>query len=145
MDAASAGLSLSIIVYRGNPVDASEYRHTALLLEDADGTSTLLQVGGAHGFFATETLPRCRPSKNPDYLAQIAIATPLDATLAALRESIQATPVNNMERAWNCHNWVGDALNRLGAARCISSSAKSEAIARMVELIVDAPDQVIQT
>jgi len=132
--------SLSIIVYKGSPVDASEYRHTALFLELPDTTTLLLHLTGASGFFQTDVKPGETPSKSKRFIEKIPVGKIQGQTKAAIESIIKVTPIKNSDRSWNCQNWIGDALKKLSDRQWITSDARSKAIDAMAKVIVDAPD-----
>ncbi|KUJ13541.1 uncharacterized protein LY89DRAFT_687600 [Mollisia scopiformis] len=43
--------TLSIVVYRGDPIDSHLNRHTAFYIEYSDGSNVLSYITGASGFF----------------------------------------------------------------------------------------------
>ncbi len=133
--------SLSIIVYKGSPIDASEFRHTSLFLEFPDTTTLLIHVTGASGFFQAEVTPGEEPTKSKKFIKKIPVGTIMGQAKTAIESTIKVTPINNSDRSWNCQNWVGDALKKLSDRQWITSDARSEAIDAMAEIIVDAPDE----
>lgn len=133
--------SLSIIVYKGSPVDASEYRHTALLIEFSDSTSLLIHITGASGFFQGEVKENQDPSKSQKFVRKIPVAKIEGQSKDAIRTRIRATPIKNSDRSWNCQNWIGDALKTLSDQQWISKTARQTAINTMAEAVVDAPDE----
>jgi hypothetical protein len=134
-------VSLSIIVYKGSPIDAPEYRHTALFLEFPDTTTLLVHVTGASGFFQPEVKPGENPTKSKGFIKKIHVGSIQGQTKAVIESTIKVTPVNNSDRSWNCQHWVGDALKRLSDRQWITSDARSKAIDAMAEVISDAPDE----
>ncbi|KAL9131432.1 MAG: hypothetical protein Q9217_000646 [Psora testacea] len=112
--------SLSIIVYKGSPIDASKYRHTALFLEFPETTTTLLHVTGASGFFQAEAKAGEDPSKSKKFVKKILVGQIQGQAKTAIESTIQLTPVNNLDRSWNCQTWVGDALKKLSDRRWIT-------------------------
>lgn len=133
--------SLSIIIYKGSPIDASKYRHTALLLEFPDKTTRLLHVTGASGFFQTEVKSGEDPSKSKKFVKKILVGKIQGQEKAAIQSTITSTPVKNSDRSWNCQNWIGDALKKLSDLRWITINARSEAIDAMADVVIDAPDE----
>ncbi len=132
--------SLSVIIYKGSPIDASKYRHTALFLEFPDKTTRLLHVTGASGFFQTEVKPGEDPSKSKKFVKKILVGKIQGQEKAVIQSTITSTPVKNSDRSWNCQNWIGDALKKLSDRRWITSDARSDTIDAMADVIIDAPD-----
>ena len=132
--------SLSIIVYKGSPIDASKYRHTALFLEFPDTTTLLLHVTGASGFFQAEVKSDEDPSKSKKFVQKILVGEIQKHEKVGIESTIISTPVNNSDCSWNCQNWIDDALKKLSDRQWITSDAHSKAIDAMAEVIVEAPD-----
>ena len=134
--------SISIIIYKGSPIDGSKYRHTALFLESPDTTTLLLHVTGASGFFQAEVKPGKDPSQSKKFVEKILVGKIQGQGKDAIESAIQSTPVNNSDPSWNCQNWVGDVLEKLSDRGWITNDACSKAIDAMAEIIVDAPDDL---
>lgn len=138
---------LSVIVSRGDPIDAPQYRHTGLYIEHVreDGLVTpwnFLDVQGSAGMFERyENLLR-DPTRSDLFVARVHVADiPVTGpTDSRLRDVIWGTEVNNEEYDWNCQSWVGDALSSCVKAGLISSDECSMAIDRMADYILQAPD-----
>lgn len=133
--------SLSIIIYKGSPIDASEFRHTALFLEFSDAITLLIHVTGSSGFFQAEVRPGEEPTRSKKFIKKITVGTIMGQTKAAIESAIKFTPIDNSDPSWNCQNWVGDALKKLSDRQWITNGAFSEAIDAMGEVVVDAPDE----
>ncbi|OXV10819.1 hypothetical protein Egran_01417 [Elaphomyces granulatus] len=133
--------SLSIVIYKGSPIDASEFRHTALFLEFPEATTLLIHVTGASGFFQAEVRPGEEPTRSKKFIKKIFVGTITGQTKTAIESTIKFTPIDNSDRSWNCQNWVGDALKKLSDRQWITGGAFSKAIDAMVEVIIDAPDE----
>ncbi len=133
--------ALRIIVYKGSPVDASEFRHTALFLEFPDKSTLMIHVIGPNQFYQTEVKSGVDPAYSKKFIKKISVGTIQGQTKAAIESRIKATPVKNSDRSWNCQHWIGDALKRLADQKWISGGARSAAIDAMAEVIADAPDE----
>lgn len=133
--------SLSIVIYKGSPIDSSNYRHTVLFLESPDNTKRILHATGASGFFQVEVKPGKEPSTSRRFVKQIPVGKINGQGKDAIESTIQSTPVNNWDPSWNCQNWVGDAMKKLSDRGWITNDARSKAIDAMAEIIVDAPDE----
>ncbi|GAP83274.1 hypothetical protein SAMD00023353_0402960 [Rosellinia necatrix] len=137
---------LIILVFRGDPIDAPQYRHTSLFIEDLnqDGVATqhcVLEVVGSSGFFQRGEDAVRDPKEAATFVdsvvvATIPVASPSDTRL---RDAIWFTTVNNAEYSWNCQNWVGDALNSCISAGLVLAKEVDWAIDTMVDLILQAP------
>ena len=133
--------ALSIIVYEGSPVDAPEYRHTALFLDISGQSTTLLDIKGAIGFFRVETRSAVDPIDTMKFIKKIPVGVIQGQTKLAIEEEIKSTPLLNTERGWNCQSWVGDALTKLSDRHWITDDERLTAIDVMAGVIVEAPDE----
>ncbi|KAJ9137731.1 hypothetical protein NKR23_g8982 [Pleurostoma richardsiae] len=131
--------SLSIFIFRGKPLDAYPYRHTGLFIEHPDQDRRFIHlIGFAGGFVRDESrgrTPRCSDL----FAGSVPIATIPASRLSDLRSAIWTTAVNNAEHDWNCHNWVGDALQSCTKAGLISMSEADAALDGMAEILLQAP------
>jgi hypothetical protein len=131
-----------IVIYRGDPVDLMETRHTAFYIEFSDGTKTLMHATGGHGFFRVEEE---RNPRDPKYstrfacLVYVGIVRSIDKS--DFCSCIQTTPVDNTTRGWNCQNWIGDALKRMVLKSWISSTDESNAVSTMVDVVMLAGNE----
>ncbi|KAJ5188635.1 hypothetical protein N7491_004955 [Penicillium cf. griseofulvum] len=132
-------IQISLLVYKGVPVDFSKYRHTALHALSPDGQYDWLHVVGAHPFFEFQ-----KDSENPiseQPIAWIPVCTaPESVTKAKIILACASTSVRNSnnDRDWNCQNWVGEALTKLVKIGCLTSQERGVAINKMVEIILEA-------
>ncbi|CAG7923725.1 unnamed protein product [Penicillium olsonii] len=129
---------LSILVYKGVPVDFSQYRHTALHTSWHE-TEDWFHVVGAHPFFQFQKDPQNPISESP--IARIPVcAIPESVSKATFYLACMGTPVRNGsgDRDWNCQNWVGEALTELVKIGCVTEQDRVMAIGKMVEVILDA-------
>lgn len=134
---------LSIIVYRGDPLDFQRMRHTAFYIRYSDGSMLLSQITGASGFFAYEECwDTDDPASNIHFERQISVITSRSNTVRdpEIRNTIKNTRIINNEQGWNCQNWIGDVLTRLQRAALVSAAEVVEAADKMVDVIIEAPD-----
>ncbi|KAI1189407.1 hypothetical protein F5B17DRAFT_196680 [Nemania serpens] len=139
--------SLVIVVFRGDPIDAPEYRHTALLIKqpNQDGASTqhrVIEVIGTAGIYERGEDVVYDPRQSMTFVGSVPVATipvtgPSDSRL---RDVIWSTAIDNEDNSWNCQNWVGDALNLCIGYKLISSEESDRAIDGMVDLVLQAQD-----
>lgn len=133
--------SLSIIVYKGDPIDACDFRHTALFLEVPGSDSILLHVVGGAGFFQAQVIPNNDPSGSKNFICKIGIAKISGQSKETIQTEITSTPIKNTDKSWNCQHWVGDVLLGLDKSGWISSTARKDSLDSMVDVIVAAPDE----
>ncbi|KAL6713999.1 hypothetical protein ACLMJK_008493 [Lecanora helva] len=132
--------SISIIVYRGQPIDAIKQRHTALLVSLPDGLESLMHIQGRSTMFTFEARPVRDPEKSPRFLEKIQVAELKGQTYSEIMAVIGKTPIHNIYSAYNCHNWIGYALQRLVDKGWITSDERTNGIEAMVDVVVDAPE-----
>lgn len=135
--------SISIAVFKGEPLDYMEFRHTSLYFKFSDGTETLAHVKGSHGFFNYEA-ESTDPTKINGLDTQFYVATvPADVNKQQILDACRTTPVRNdpQHKDWNCQNWVGEALQKLVEINCITSQKRKEALDRMTDIILEAKDE----
>lgn len=130
---------ISLLVYKGVPVDFSKYRHTALHALYSDGQYDWLHAVGAHPFFKFQKDTENPISEPP--IAWIPVCTvPDSVTREKIICACACTPVRNgnSDRDWNCQNWVGEALTELVKIGCLTKEERGVAIGKMVEIILEA-------
>ncbi|KAJ5293754.1 hypothetical protein PENANT_c002G09753 [Penicillium antarcticum] len=135
---------LSILVYKGIPVDFPKYRHTALhaLYNKDTGDNEWLHVVGAHPFFKFQKDPQNPISEEP--IVWIPVCTvPESVTRAMIHAACSRTAVRNEPSNWdwNCQNWVGEALAGLVDVEAVSEEQRGLAIGVMADVILEAEDE----
>ncbi|KAI1822774.1 hypothetical protein F4861DRAFT_540703 [Xylaria intraflava] len=110
---------LVIVVLRGDPIDAPQYRHTALFIEHLNRSGRtmrhrLIRAIGSTGMFERDETTDHDPVRNVTFAGSVTVATiaVTGESDTRLRDTIWSTPVNNVEYDWGCQHWVGDALIR---------------------------------
>ncbi|KAL4877875.1 Pyruvate/Phosphoenolpyruvate kinase-like domain-containing protein [Aspergillus karnatakaensis] len=133
-----------ILIYKGDPLDYAEYRHTALYFHFASSTRTILHIIGCPGLFRFVKASNVDPSTVGE-LAKVVPVTeiPTDIGEEAIVQTVERTPIRNGrdDLDWNCQNWVGDALKRLVERGWIEGGTRDEAIEKMVEGCLEAGDE----
>ncbi|KAJ5092832.1 hypothetical protein N7456_008693 [Penicillium angulare] len=136
--------TITVAVFRGDPLDWAMYRHTAIHVQYADGEDNILHVTGAHPFFEY-TLQNDHPAQvNLKLEALIPVSSPSNAfTKAMIQSTCAITAVRNdlEHQDWNCQNWVGEALANLAAIGCITRQERSDALDKMVDVCLEAEDE----
>ncbi|KAI0406626.1 hypothetical protein F4802DRAFT_87726 [Xylaria palmicola] len=138
---------LAVIVFRGDLIDAPQFRHTGLLIQHLDQDRSVLRqwymhVKGAVGFFQREECDR-DPTNSESFAGLVPVAT-IEVSGSRdnrLRDAIWCTPVSNGDCSWNCQNYVGDALYSCTRAGLISEDQTEKAIDGMTDIILEAPDE----
>lgn len=139
--------SLSIAVFKGDPIDAYIYRHVGLYLQTFRGDILVhhqfLETSGATGSFVKQDVPEWDPFQDAGSCGHVQVAKKLPMTSETdrtLRNTIWSTPLKNDDRSWNCQNWVGDALQRCVDASCLTRGQMDCALDRMVDILLEATD-----
>ncbi|RMZ84897.1 hypothetical protein DV738_g391, partial [Chaetothyriales sp. CBS 135597] len=132
---------LSIIVYRGDPVDLQKTRHTALFVTFADGVTALIHAVGVAGDFGVDQRLNEDPTNSQRFVKEIPIAEITGKSNFEIQSTITATPVDNSTHDWDCQKWVGDALTRLNNLGWITKQQRSDGISKMVDVTFEAEDE----
>lgn len=141
---------LSIIVFRGDPIDSYQYRHAGLSIQyqDQDGTVTgtnFLDVAGSAGIFERQENTDQNPANDQQFESEVHVAT-IPATGSSdsrLRDTIWWTPINNASYEWNCQSYVTNALHRCLKAGLILDTDVDSALDGMTDILLEAPDEVV--
>lgn len=142
---------LSIVIFKADPVDASILRHVGLFIRTFRGTTLVsrnfLDATGAVGCFVLAESRERDPLGSDEMCGHVQVARirTTNETVSRLRDIIHDTPMQNTDRSWSCHHWVGDALQRCVNASCISFAQMDKALDGMVDVLDSAPDQVSTT
>ncbi|OJJ38032.1 hypothetical protein ASPWEDRAFT_307648 [Aspergillus wentii DTO 134E9] len=129
-----------IAVYIGDPVDFTKYRHTALFFE-FPSYSLLMHITGAQGFFEFQKQEDYDPRNSRKLASLIKVDDISDSfTPTSIESIVSTTPIRNgrADRDWNCHNWVGEALNRLIEAGSLEFSKREAAVDKMIDICMEA-------
>lgn len=136
-------LKLYVLVYKGEPLDYHEYRHTALYLKLPDNQSFIMHILGTQGMFEYAQIK----NKDPSVVGSLAKVVPV----ADISEVIGSGPIQStvaktlvqngpLDLDWNCQHWVGDALSKLAERKYITVAERAEAIDRMMDACLEAMD-----
>lgn len=136
-------IHISIIVYKGSPLDYSQYRHTSLWLRFADRTPPLLaHIVGPWGEFVFESRESFEPWESQRYAKIVDVGTlTAAATSAQMVRALQNVPINNRDREFDCQKWVKDALKRFKNAGHLSIESYEKGVDGMVDAIAEAEDE----
>lgn len=105
-----------------------------------DGSSLLVHIIGTVGLFSKKVKDDVYPTKEEGILTKIHVAKLVGRTKAQTQSQLDSTPIKS-GCDWNCQNWVGDALKGISGKGWISSEARSSAIDKMVDVVLDAPEE----
>ncbi|KAL4801776.1 Pyruvate/Phosphoenolpyruvate kinase-like domain-containing protein [Aspergillus unguis] len=134
---------LFILIYKGDPLDYSEYRHTALYFHFASSSRSIMHVVGCPGLFRYSHNIDTDPS-SVGILAKVIPVTEIPTNIGedSICETVQRTPIRNgrLDLDWNCQNWVGDALARLVDRGWITGEVRGDAIDKMADACLEAGD-----
>ncbi|OJJ08927.1 hypothetical protein ASPVEDRAFT_180655 [Aspergillus versicolor CBS 583.65] len=133
---------LFILIYKGDPLDYSEYRHTALYFHFPSSRS-IMHIVGCPGLFRYVNNIDTDPSVMGSLAKVIPVTEiPTDIGEESISQTVARTPIRNgrLDLDWNCQNWVGDALARLVERGWISADQRGVAIDKMADACLEAGD-----
>ncbi|PYH91122.1 hypothetical protein BO71DRAFT_56724 [Aspergillus ellipticus CBS 707.79] len=135
---------LFILVYKGDPLDYTEYRHTALYFQFAAQVRSVMHIIGTQGLYKFVEYLGADPMEIGD-LVRVVPVTEISASVdeeEAIREAVSRTPVRNgyLDLEWNCQHWVGDALGRLVERGWVTEAERAQAIDQMTDACLEAQD-----
>ena len=76
-------VTLKVLIFKGEP-DTANRRHTALLIEQSDGSNLLVHAVGTAPFFDITMDENTQATKSKRLLKEIFVATITGATVAAI-------------------------------------------------------------
>ena len=139
----SSPASISILVFKGEPLDYQRYRHTSLHISFTDDQDPFVAhaVGppGEYEFQirepydSTESQGIVRTVRVGDLLVSVGRVQMIDV--------LRAVPVRNWDVEFNCQIWVEATLRRLRDLRLLSSEGYTEGVDGMVDAIAEAEDE----
>jgi hypothetical protein len=135
---------VSILVFVGEPLDYTKYRHTALFFEFPNGSTCVMHVEGAPGIFEFKPLDNYKPEQSRKIANRFLVAELQDSiSEVSIRGVVSRTPVKNSpaDADWNCQNWVADALTRMVNNGYLSASQRASAIDQMTDACLEAKDE----
>ncbi|KAK7606534.1 hypothetical protein BKA81DRAFT_177433 [Phyllosticta paracitricarpa] len=131
---------VSIIIFRGEPLDWQKYRHTALLFTFADETqSVMIHATGSRYAFRLETMSNRDPRLSRSFAKEVDVGQiRFPMTKPRLVELISETPINNSDPEFNCQVWVENALQRLKGANQLSEDEYTKGVDGMIDATMEA-------
>lgn len=135
-------IHISIIIYKGSPLDYPQYRHTALWLQFADRSpSLIIHVVGPSGGFEFECKQNSRPWEDQSLAKTVDVGHLTVATTPSqIAQTLQRIPVDNGDREFNCQTWIETALKRFRDSGDLSYEAYDKGLDSMVDAIAEAED-----
>lgn len=136
-------VQISIVIYKGRPLDYQKYRHTSLYFEFENlEPSAIIHVVGPKKQYIFE----CRDGYDPTQsssLAKIVALGPLSvqANRDRLVQILQTVPIRNRDWEFDCQQWVEAALSRLRELGMLTSEAYTRGLDGMVDAISEAQDE----
>ncbi|KAJ5640289.1 uncharacterized protein N7484_008151 [Penicillium longicatenatum] len=133
-----------ILVFVGEPLDFTKYRHTALFFEFSNGSTCAMHIEGAPGFFEFQSLDNYRPEQSRKLARKFPVAELRDSiSEISIRGVVSRTPVKNRpaDADWNCQSWVADALTRMVNNGFLNASQRASAIDQMTDVCLEAKDE----
>ncbi|RAK98424.1 uncharacterized protein BO80DRAFT_361857 [Aspergillus ibericus CBS 121593] len=137
-------ITLSVLVFRGDPVDAMEYRHAGIYLDYGKDQSSMMHVVGAPGVFRFQEDDKMDYAKSEKLERHILVTTLHKGfTRDMVKAACSRTPVKNDGSEWNCQHWVGDALKELMklGVQCLTKEQREEALDKMTAAVAEAKDE----
>ncbi|KAJ5796422.1 uncharacterized protein N7518_004962 [Penicillium psychrosexuale] len=135
-------IKVFILVYSGDPLDYTKFRHTALHFEFPNGSTCAMHIVGSPGIFRFQPKDDYNPEQSRQLVCRIPVAHLQDwITEDTVRGLITRTPVKNGEMDWNCQNWVGDALARMVSSGYLTAAQRASAIDLMTDACLEAQDE----
>ncbi|RDW84038.1 uncharacterized protein DSM5745_04364 [Aspergillus mulundensis] len=139
---------LFILVYKGDPLDYSEYRHTALYFQFASSNRSIMHVIGCPGLFRfSHAHGSDIDPASVGILAKVIPVTEIASDIGeeSIRQTVERTPICNGrdDLDWNCQNWVGDALARLVDRGWLDAETREDGIDKMADACLEAKDDAV--
>jgi len=139
----SSPASISILVFKGEPLDYQRYRHTSLHISFTDDQDPFVaHAVGPPGEYEFQI----REPYDSTELQGIVRTVTVENSLASVDrgqmvEVLRAVPARNYDSEFNCQIWVEAALRRLRDMRLLGSEAYTEGVDGMIDAIAEAEDE----
>lgn len=135
--------SITILIFKGEPLDYQRYRHTSLHVTFPDQQEPFVAhaVGppGEYEFQVRELYDSTEVQGIVRTVKVGASLVPVDRD--QMIDILRAVPVRNWDVEFNCQIWVEAAVGRLRDLRMLSSEAYTEGLDGMVDAIAEAEDE----
>jgi hypothetical protein len=135
--------SISILVFKGEPLDYQRYRHTSLHISFTDDQDPFVaHAVGPPGEYEFQIRKPYDSTESQGIVRTVRVDNSLVSVgRAQLINVLRAVPVRNRDAEFNCQIWVEAALRRLRDLRLLSSEAYTEGVDGMVDVIAEAEDE----
>lgn len=139
----SSPASISILVFRGEPLDYQRYRHTSLHISFTDDQDPFVaHAVGPPGEYEFQIREPYDSTELQDIVRTVTVGNSLASVdRGQIIEVLRAVPVRNYDAEFNCQIWVEAALRRLRDMRLLGSEAYTEGVDGMVDAIAEAEDE----
>ncbi|KAI6908458.1 hypothetical protein KC318_g4373 [Hortaea werneckii] len=134
---------ISVVVYRGSPLDYPQYRHTSLWIRFADGNSPFLaHIVGPLQAFEFETKEMHDPTTTRSFAKLISVGwLRVSWTPSQITTFLQNVRIDRFDREFNCQTWIERALKSLKDLRVLTPAEYDLGINGMVDAIAEAEDE----
>ncbi|KAK8206260.1 hypothetical protein IWZ01DRAFT_71370 [Phyllosticta capitalensis] len=139
----ATSILVRVSISKGDPIDLARWRHTALWFSFGDGSPPVVihAVGSPHAF-TLEVLQNYFPDTSANFAGEVEVGhLRCSMTKAYLVFFVSQTPINNLDREFNCQVWVEQALARLKAANLLTGEQYEFGVDGMTTLIMEATDE----
>lgn len=148
----ASALSVSILVFRGDPLDYQRNRHTALSFrplfpEDygsRGGATLVVHIIGAPGEFGLQVYDHYDASQDTSrtLVKDILVGTlRKDASKAEVVQVLAQVPIENWDREFNCQSWVEKSIGKLRELEWVSAEEVEQGFDAMIECILEADEE----
>jgi len=134
---------ISILVFKGEPLDYQRYRHTSLHMSFTDDQARFVaHAVGPPGEYEFQIREPYDATESQGIVRTVTVGNSLASVdRGQMIEVLRAVPVRNWDVEFNCQIWVEAALRRLRVMRLLSSEAYAEGVDGMFDAIADAEDE----
>ncbi|KAK8183672.1 uncharacterized protein BKA78DRAFT_356835 [Phyllosticta capitalensis] len=141
--ATATSIHVRVAVSKGDPIDQAQWRHTALWFSFGDQSPPVVihAVGSPHAF-TLEVLQHYFPDTSGNIAGEVEVGhlrRPM--TKAYLVFFVSQTPIDNLDREFNCQVWVERALARLKAANLLTEEQYERGVDGMTTVLLEATDE----
>ena len=135
--------SLSILIFKGEPLDYQRYRHTSLHITFPDPQEPLVaHAVGPPGEYEFQIREPYDSIESQGIVRTVKVGSSLVSVVHdQMIDILRAVPVRNWDAEFNCQIWVEAALRRLRDLRLVSGEDYTRGVDGMVDAISEAEDE----